>query len=84
MCVCAYAHIIHGLYIHLIIQNKLMRNEWRTRGTASERKNSQIGQLFMYLLGAQLKRLKVSRRLKHESTPMLGLYMENFEVYIIS
>jgi hypothetical protein len=45
-----------------------------------ERKDSQIGQLLLYLLGAQLQRLQVIRKTKKLATPILGLYMENLEV----
>ena len=45
-----------------------------------ERKDSQIGQLLLYLLGAQLRRLQVIRKTKKLVTPILGLYMENLEV----
>jgi hypothetical protein len=45
-----------------------------------ERKDSQIGQLLLYLLGAQLQRLQVIRKPKKLVTPILGLYMENLEV----
>jgi hypothetical protein len=45
-----------------------------------ERKDSQIGQLLLYLLGDQLQQLQVTRKTKKLATPILGLYMENLEV----
>ena len=42
--------------------------------------DSLIGQLFWYLLAAQLRRLQVVRHTEKAVTPILGLYFENFDV----
>ena len=63
----------------IFIQNKFKRREWSTEGTSE----SLIGQLLTYLLGAQLLRIKATRRSQQNATPVLGLYMENLQVIIV-
>ena len=42
--------------------------------------DSLIGQLFWYLLAAQLRRFQVVRHTEKTLTPILALYFENFNV----
>ena len=50
------------------------------RGEQRGHSSSMIGQLFWYLVAAQLKRYLVVRHTDTPVTPILGLYFENFNV----
>ena len=78
------------------MQSKLVRErKWREMDRKGERGGEQrgerggeqrgessslIGQLFWYLVAAQLKRYQVVRHTDTPVTPILGLYFENFNV----
>ena len=71
---------IYKVMCAFILQNKLKREEWRPPTTP--KKDSQIGQLLLHLLGAHLKRIQVMKAAGKTTTttPILGLYMENTQV----
>ena len=52
----------------------------RERGEQRGESSSLIGQLFWYLVAAQLKRYQVVCHTDTPVTPILGLYFENFNV----
>ena len=72
------------------MQNKLVREKrWREMGRKGEREeqggsrphDSLIGQLFWYLLAAQLRRLQVVRHTEKAVTPILG-YTLRISMYV--
>ena len=73
------------LCIWLYIQNKMDRT-WRScepgpSGAVANKDASHLGQLVLYVLGAQAKWLQVVRRQpKLRVTPLLGLFIENLQV----
>lgn len=47
----------------------------------TEKRESKLGQLLMYLLGGHLQRLRAIRHIpRSRPTPVLGLYLENMKV----
>lgn len=75
-------YIYCGIYTYVLtIQNKLRTQSW-TKGARSSK--SGRGQLFTYLLGAQIRHLQSVRHDPNAKvTPVFGLYIDELKVWDI-